>query len=296
MFLYCDNVLMPGVACVLVNWNNWRDTTECLRSLQRQTYKNLTIIVVDNGSTNDSVARLRAEYPEILILENGYNAGFPKACNLGAALGMKMGAELVWMLNNDTLVPEDTAAKLVQKAVQNPNAGVIGTVLYYMHNKEIVQAWGGGYISLWTGYNRHFVKPTQFGPNTYVTFASALIRREVYEKLHGLYEGTFMYFEDSDFGLRTRKAGWDLCVAEDTRVLHKEGGSFARVPNPLLERIVTTSGLDFLHRHAAIPQVAMVLFLCSKLGKRLWLREWSALNAVLLGARDWWIKRPIVVV
>lgn len=295
MFSGEDNAEMPKVACVVVNWNNQRDTTECLRSLHGQTYKNLAIIVVDNGSTDDSVMRLRAEYPCISILENGYNAGFPKACNIGAALALKMGAEFVWMLNNDTVAAEDTAEKLVRKAIQNPDAGVIGTVLYYMHNAETVQAWGGGSINLWTGYSRHFVRPTPFGRNTYMTFASALIRREVYEQLNGMYEGTFMYFEDSDFGLRTREAGWELCVAEDTSVLHKEGGSFERGRNPLMERMVTMAGLDFLRRHAIVPPVAMALFLCTKLGKRLWLREWSAFKAVLCGARDWWMKRPVVV-
>lgn len=285
----------PRVGCVVVNWNNWQDTTECLRSLREQSYPDLQVIVVDNGSTDGSVARLRTEHPWVTVVENGYNAGFPKACNVGAALACRMGAQLVWLLNNDTTVPRDTATKLLRKAMENPKAGIIGAVLYYMNDPERIQAWGGGTINLWTGYSRHFLKPEKFGSNSYVTFASALIRREVYDQLGGLYEGAFMYFEDSDFGLRARQSGWELCVADDTAILHKEGASFNTKRNPMLEQIVTISGLSFLARHAVVPPVAMLLFLGSKIAKRVLLREWTAVGAVLRGARDWLTNKPIAL-
>lgn len=287
--------LTPRVVCVVVNWNNWQDTTKCLTSLREQSYKNLHVIVVDNGSSNDSVIQLRSEHPWATIVENGYNAGFSRACNVGTAMGIERGADLVWLLNNDVAAPPDTAAKLVRKASENPEAGVVGAVLYYMHDPVRVQAWGGGDISLWTGYSRHFINPEKFGPNGYITFASAMIRREVYEQLDGLYEGGFMYFEDSDFGLRTQRAGWKLCVAEDTAILHKEGGSFEGKRNPVLERIITMSGLSFLKRHAIVPPVAMVLFLGMKIGKRVMLREWASLGSVLRGTRDWCMRKPIAI-
>jgi GT2 family glycosyltransferase len=277
----------PLVVCVVVNWNNWQDTTECLRSLQEQDYKNIQVIVVDNGSSDDSVTRLRTEFPLVLIVENGYNAGFPKACNVGARLGLAMGAEFVWLLNNDTVLPEHTTAtRLVDKAIENPGAGIVGAVLYFMHDPSHIQAWGGGCINLWSGYTRHFIAPEKFGPNCYLTFASALIRRKLYEDLGGLNEDAFMYFEDADFGLRAQRMGWDLCVAEDTVIWHKEGGSFDDKRNPVLERIVTVAGLKFLQRHATIPLVAMTLFLASKIAKRMFLGEWASLKGVLLGGWD----------
>lgn len=286
---------MPRVVCVVVNWNNWQDTAECLRSLQEQSYPDLHVIVVDNGSTNDSVAQLRAKYPWATMIENGYNAGFPKACNVGVKLALKMNAGFLWLLNNDTTSPSDTAAKLVNKAVEDPQAGIIGSVLYYMHDPTRVQAWGGGHVNLWTGYNRHFREPETFDAESYVTFASALIRREVYEDLGGLYEGAFMYFEDSDFGMRAQQAGWKLRVAEDTAILHKEGASFKVKRNPMIERIVTMAGLSFLARHSPVPPISMTLFLSSKIMKRLLICEWAALAAVLKGASDWYRKKPITV-
>ena len=284
----------PAVACVLVNWNNWRDTAECLASLALQDYPNLRVVVVDNGSTNDSVAQLRAAHPWASYIENGINAGFPKACNVGAKHPCVADADFLWMLNNDTIVPPDTTRKLVATALAQPGAGVIGAVLYFAHAPGQVQAWGGGHVSLWTGYNFHYTAPVQFTRSSYLTFASALIRRATFDQLDGLFEGSFMYFEDADFCLRARDAKWQLAVATDTAILHKEGASIKNLSsgrttpgNLRLERIVTSAGLVFLRRHAPVPTISCLLFVLSRIAKRIVRADWPALRAVLLGYIDW---------
>ena len=274
----------PQVACILVNWNNWQDTAACLASLRLQTYANLTAVVVDNGSSNDSVAQLRAAHPWATIIAHGTNAGFPRACNIGADAAP--AADLLWFLNNDTVAPPDTLAKLIHTANTSPQAGIIGSVLYYFHAPNKIQAWGGGNVSRWTGYNTHFTAPAPLGPESYITFASALIRRQVFQQLGGLFEGAFMYFEDSDFSLRARAAGWQLAVAADTAILHKEGAS-SGARNPLLDRIVTTSGLLFLRRHSPAPSLSLPLFFASRVAKRLVLGRWSGIAPIISGARDW---------
>ena len=90
---------------------------------------------------------------------------------------------------------------------------------------------------------------------------------------------------------RARKAGWNLVVAADTAVLHKKGGSLASKRNPLMERIITTSGLRFLQRHAPVPPVAMCLFILSRWGKRALRGDLAAVRAVTLGISDWWHNR-----
>jgi GT2 family glycosyltransferase len=284
----------PTVACILVNWNNWQDTSECLASLARQDYPALCVMVVDNGSTNDSLSQLRTAHPWATYIENGYNAGFPKACNVGARHPCAVSADFVWLLNNDTIAPPDTTRKLLAAALANPEAAVIGAVLYYADGPSRIQAWGGGRISLWTGYNTHYAGPTALAANSYITFASALIRRPVFDRLGGLFEGAFMYFEDPDFCLRARAAGWQLAVAADTSILHKEGASFkasgpqqGRTRNLRLERLVTLSGLVFLSRHAAIPAIACPLFFLARVAKRIVYTDWAAIKAVVAGALDW---------
>ncbi len=275
----------PTVACILVNWNNWRDTADCLTSLADQTYPNLRVLVVDNASTNDSIAQLRAAHPWATYIESPENLGFPRACNLGTRHPLAADAEFLWFLNNDTIAPPDTASKLLATALTSPNIGVTGAVLLYAHNPCQIQAWGGGQIDLWSAYNWHYTSPTPFGPNSYITFASALVRRECFDALGGLFEGVFMYFEDVDFCLRAQADGWQLAVAPHTAILHKEGGS-STGRNQSLERIVTLSGLTFLARHAPVPVISQAIFLFLRLAKRLARLDFPALRAVLQGIND----------
>lgn len=139
----------------------------------------------------------------------------------------------------------------------------------------------------WLGYVEHFLGPSPLGPNSFLTFASVLIRRELLLEIGLMDERYFMYFDDSDFCFRTRQAGWKLTVAADTAVLHKVGGSVEAKKSPLMERIVTTSGLRFLRQYAGIPWLAMSLFILSKLMKRLVGGDLTGVRAVLLGVDDW---------
>jgi GT2 family glycosyltransferase len=283
----------PSICCVLINWNGWRDTLPCLQSLAVQDYRALRVIVVDNASTDDSVSRIGAAFPDVELIEAGGNLGFAGGCNVGIRRAMAMGAVWIWLLNNDTVAPADTLSKLVAGA-KGQRVGIVGTVLRFLHNPAQVQAWGGGKISPWIGYVRHFTAPEAFGEDTFLTFASVLIRRELLLDIGLLDESYFMYFDDSDFCFRTRRAGWTLAIAADTAVLHKEGGSVASRKNPLMERIITTSGLRFLRLHSSVPPVSMALFVLSKWVKRGLRRDIAGMKAVALGIGDWWCGRSTV--
>jgi GT2 family glycosyltransferase len=279
----------PLVCCVVVNWNGWQDTIECLHSLTIQDYGNLEILVVDNASTNDSVQRIRVACPNVQIIEAAANLGFSAGCNIGIREALKRNAEFVWLLNNDTVAPRDTLTRLI--AAAQPDSGVVGTVLRYLHDPKLIQAWGGGNVIRWLGYVTHFTAPTRFGRNTYLTFASVLIRQEVFVDIGLLDERYFMYFDDSDFCFRARSAGWQLAIAPDTAVLHKEGGSTNGERSSLMERIVTTSGLRFLRLHSPFPPIAMTLFVLSKFAKRILRGDFPGVRAVTLGVSDWWHNR-----
>ena len=278
-------VFCPVITCIVVHWNNFPDTDACLTALASQDYPNLRVVVIDNASTDGSLARLRAAHLFAAFIPNPRNDGFPKACNLAARHPLAASADLLWLLNNDTVPPPGTASKLAETSLAQPRAGVIGAILYYAHSPGEIQAWGGGSVSRWTGYNKHYKAPARFGARSYITFASALIRRETYDQLNGLYEGTFMYFEDADFSLRARARGWQLTVAPETAILHKEAGS-ANPRTPRADRIVTCAGLLFLSRHAPIPLLSRFLFLFFRIAKRFIRRDFLALAAILQGARD----------
>src|SRR5438270_651032 len=91
--------MQENVSTIVLNWNGWRDTSVCISSLLRQTYTNQRVIVVDNGSTDDSVSRLRQEFPQVTLIENGANLGFSAGCNVGIRAALAGGAGFVWLLN-----------------------------------------------------------------------------------------------------------------------------------------------------------------------------------------------------
>jgi len=280
----------PPVSCVLVNWNGCADTLACLASLMQQDYTALRVLVVDNGSADDSVARIRTQFPSVEVIETGRNLGFACGTNVGIRRAIEQDAAFVWLLNNDTVAPPDTCSKLVARALAEPSAGLIGTVLYYMHEPARVQAWGGGEIAVWLGRATHFHAPAAMGRHSYLTFASALIPRRVIEQVGVLYEGFFMYWDDSDYALRVTGAGYGLTVAEDTAVLHKEGGSAER-RSPKIDRFSFAAGLHFLRRHARLPLLSMAIYLASKLARRIANREWTNAQAVFLAVGDYLHQR-----
>lgn len=273
---------MARVVCVVVNWNGWQDTVECLNSLGQQDYGELEVIVVDNGSTDDSIRRIQEAHPWVTVVETGRNLGFPSGCNVGTRLALQKGADYVWLLNNDTIAPPDTLKKLLRIALDNPNAGAIGAVLYYMHDPARVQAWGGGRINLWTGFVTHFTQPTDLDANTYLTGANMLLPRRVCEEVGIFYEGFFMYCDDSDLGIRLLRAGYGLVVAEDTAILHKEGASSPK-RSPQIDRFATTSGMRLLRRHSPLPKVSIGVFLLLRMANRARRAEWANLIAVWNG-------------
>jgi GT2 family glycosyltransferase len=282
----------PSVCCVIVNWNGWRDTVDCLASLREQEYGNLQVLVVDNGSTDDSAERIRSAFPEARLIETGKNLGFSSGCNVGLRAALAGSAEFVWLLNNDTVCPPDTLRKLVRRAVASPDAGLVGTVLLYAHDPTKVQAWGGGRIRPWIAFSTHFHAPTEFGPNCYTTFASVLARRAMLEEVGLLYEGFFMYCDDSDLCLRMQKTRWKIVVAEDTAVLHKEGASTATGEKPFMTKIVTVSSLRLIRRNSKVAFLGMPLYVILRLGNRIVRREWKGAKAVWQGASEF-MREPM---
>lgn len=216
-------MLSPHVAVIILNWNGWQDTSACVRSLQESTYPNYNILLVDNGSTDDSVARLREQFPDLEILETGENLGFAKGNNAGMAhvLAADM-ADYVWLLNNDTLVQPSTLAELIQTADNIPHTGALGAVLMEADRPDVVQEWGGRRMCLWTGIA--WPASSKRPPN-YICGASLFLRKACLTQC-GLFDPEyFFFFEDTDLGYRIRNQGWDIHTAQLAVVLHKGSAS-----------------------------------------------------------------------
>lgn len=259
---------VPTVYIILLNWHGWRDTIACLDSLAMLDYPNHRVLVVDNGSTDDSVARIRAAQPEVPIIETGRNLGFSGGCNVGIRRVMDEGADYVWLLNNDTMIDSQALTAMVAVAEADPGVGAVGSVLYYLDNPKEIQAWGGGRVCFWSGRARHHLAPVSSARLHYLTAASVLLRRRALEEVGLLDEKTFfMYWEDTDFSFHLRKAGWSLAVADQSMVLHREHAATGK-GSPLLDYYFSESAARFFRRYAPIAAWPISIGTLGRLGKR----------------------------
>ena len=271
---------MKRVDVVVLNWNGWQDTVACLASLQRQDYPNFNLLVVDNGSTDGSVFQINKAMPSVELLQTGGNLGFGGGCNVGIQHALARGAEYVWLINSDATVDPGALSALVRVAEGNPTLGSVGSVLFEADSVDQIQLWGGGSVNLWLGRSHHRIYPA---PLDFISGASVLLRLIALEEV-GLFDQTnfFMYWEDSDLGFRLRKAGWQLAVAEDSRVWHKQSASLGK-RSPLLDEYFIRSGVRFLRRYAPIPFISITFMLSMMLTKRILMGEISRARAVFKG-------------
>lgn len=213
------------VHVVILNWNGWRDTIPCLRAVDSLMSPPATVWVVDNGSTDDSVERIQEAFPQHPIVQTGRNLGFAGGANAGIERALAVGADAVWLLNNDTVPDTASLAEMVRVLEDRRSVGVVGSLLCYAHDPDEIQALGGGRIRWWLGLPEHVCDPSRLDDVEYVVGASMLVRRDVFEEIGMFDEAFFLYWEDADFSRRARAAGWELAVAPESVVLHKEGGT-----------------------------------------------------------------------
>lgn len=225
---------MPCVHIVLLNWNGWQDTIECLKSLEDLEYPNFEIVVVDNASTDNSVSKIKEEYPEIVLLRSRSNLGYAGGNNLGIEYALKHNTDYVWLLNNDTIVDEFALLNLVDRIEEDSSLGMCGSKVVYYHQRDTVQVLAGGSYNKWLGittnFGQHQHVDTDFDTEQieenldFIIGASMLISRSFLKDIGLISEDYFLYYEEVDWGIRA-KGKYDLGFASDSIVYHKEGSS-----------------------------------------------------------------------
>lgn len=277
----------PHVTIVLLNFNNWRYTVECLASLMELRYENRSVFVVDNGSSDDSVEQIRRMFPAVEILELGQNFGFAKGNNAGIRLALERGSEYIWVLNNDTIVDPDALTPMVERLDKDLGLGAVGSAIYEALQPDHLQAWGGGYVNFWLGRSRHFLAPVADEQIQFLTGASMLIRRRTLESIGLLDEGFFIYWEDADYCFRLRKAGWRLAVAGDSKIWHKETATIGK-KSTRLDFIFNRSAKKFFAEHSPFPLFSILAGTGLRLAKRVVSGDWERVRAVWTGVHSIW--------
>lgn len=220
---------MPKVGIIISNYNGWQDTLVCLESLQRQTFTDFEIILIDDASPNDSVAQLQDKLPpNTVFLPQQRNVGFAAANNIGIRRALADGCDFALLLNNDTAARPDFLEKLL---AETPAGAVSCPKMLFMDPPDDIW-FAGGALDPKTGRVKHLGGHEKDGPRfaekkqvSFITFCCVLLPRAVIEQVGYLDETLFMYCEDVDYCLRLTRAGVPLWFLPDAVIHHKAGGS-----------------------------------------------------------------------
>lgn len=204
---------------VILNYNCKLDIIDCLKPLIQSlpVSRQSSIIIVDNASIDGSVQLIKQKFPRLKIIENKKNLGFAAGNNIGIKYALKNGAEYVLLLNPDTIVKKG----FLKPLLKNP-ADIVAPVIKFKREKEWIYDFGGK-INWCLGRSYHLETKSQKLNLAidYVSGCAMLIRKQVFEKIGFLDERFFLYFEDADFCLRARKAGFKIAVEPKSIISHK---------------------------------------------------------------------------
>ncbi|WP_311221107.1 MULTISPECIES: glycosyltransferase family 2 protein [unclassified Acidovorax] len=255
---------------VIVNWNAGTQLARCLQSIQRDALgASCAVQVIDNGSVDDSVEHAQALFPDVAFIRAGANLGFGKACNLGARQGR---GEFILFLNPDAELRGDALGQAVA-TLRDPahvRTGICGVQLIdeaghvarsccRLPNAARMAAHASGLTRRFPrlGYAMAEWPHTESRQVGHVIGAFYLVRRSLFEQLHGFDEQFFLYFEDLDFSCRAQQAGWATWYLATAQAFHAGGGTSRQIKARRLFYSLR-SRLLYAHKHCSAAGAAGV--------------------------------------
>jgi GT2 family glycosyltransferase len=278
----------PGLLYVVtLNWNLSADTIACVESVVAAGVASERIVIVDNGSTDDSVRRFRTRFPTASLICNQRNLGFGEGMNQGIRHALERGASSVLILNNDTIIDPHMVTILVEAYDALEDAAILGPAIYYHDMPSRIWRLGDKRVR-WLPMPLRVRRDPERCPSPfqvdYVTGCGMLTRREVFERI-GLFDKRyFMYFEDADFCRRARDAGFTVWCVPQARMWHKVSLTAQRdKPSNRYHRALNQVRFYHEHPHGPLPLLREA-YIVSRVAK-------TILSDVLHG--DWNLIRPL---
>ncbi len=256
-------------AVVIPNWNGIDSIAPCLESLQKQTLK-AQIIVVDNGSTDDSVELIKQQFPGVTLLELSRNLGFAGGVNIGINYGLEKNIEYIGLFNNDAVADKSWLKHLVSELDKNNRVGIATGKLLDADRKHI-DSTGDLYTTWGLPYPRGRGEPVsdKYDSDTEIFAASggaSLYRAEMFRQVGLFDQDFFAYYEDIDLSFRAQLAGWKVAYIPNALAFHQIGATSGKlkgfvtyqtiknlpwlmwkdVPGPLLPTILARFSIAYL--------------------------------------------------
>jgi GT2 family glycosyltransferase len=202
----------PKIFILILHYGEQEDTLECLKSLEKLDYPNFKVLAIDNDSSH-RLGDLNFNY-KITKLVNAENRGFSGGNNIGIKYALDNGADYILLLNNDTVIEPGFLKILVEEGEKNEKTGILGPVIYKLGTNK--PHFAGGKINWFYTGAKHVP-----GASDYITGACFLIKRKVIKKIGLMPEEYFLYFEDAEWCLKARRAGFSCKVVKEANISHK---------------------------------------------------------------------------
>jgi GT2 family glycosyltransferase len=257
----------PRVSIITINYNQLALTCALLESLQKLTYPDVEVIVVDNFSSHDPTETITKNYPEVKYIRSSQNLGFAGGNNLG--IKASTGTYLMF-LNNDTEVDSGFLEPMVALFETNPGAGAASSKILYYNSDEIIQYAGSTCVNPFTGRNKRVgymekdlgqhsvLKETDLAHG-----AAMMVPRRVIEQTGMMPEFFFLYYEEIDWCESIKKAGYKIYFVPDSKVYHKESMSVGK-NSTLKTYYMTRNRLLFMRRNTTgMKKLFWILFFVS---------------------------------
>lgn len=254
------------VEIVILNYNNWKDTLECIKSLLKINYSNYSIVLVDNASTDNSYQLLIETFPKLNIIKSKINGGYAHGMNLGINYALKTGADSIVILNNDTIVTENFLTNLMITAYSQEKIGIVSPKVGYISQEDKLYCGGGNFSKLkCSGVAKYQGKSFKkyATENRELNFAEGcclLVKKEVFEKIGLFEEKFFMYFEDVEFSERVTKY-FKVLFCSDAVIYHKSGAGKSWVDySPLYYYFYTRNRMWLFSGKNILLKIYVLLF------------------------------------
>lgn len=226
---------MKRVAIIVLNWNGIKDTLSCLSSLQKQSYKNFTIVVVDNGSTDNSHKALNKYQSEhvknVEVVYNPQNFGFAGGVNTGIEWALNDDFEYVALFNNDATADKDWLQRLVG-AIQPEEVGISNGLLM-LEDGDKIDTTSEQYSSWGLPFPRNRGDKIEKAPESELVFGAtggaSLYKTEMLRNIGLFDEDFFAYYEDVDISFRAQLAGWKVAYEPSAIAYHKQGATANKI-------------------------------------------------------------------
>jgi GT2 family glycosyltransferase len=246
---------LPPVYVVTLTWNQRADTLNCLESLSQITYPNYRLLLVDNASVDGTVEAVKERFPDVEVVVNPENLGFPGGFNVGLQRALDQGADYVFMINNDTFVEPNILSELVAHAVA-PDVGMVAPKIYCADEPNRIWTIGGMRHPLTWEMTDIGDKQLDQGQwedvveRDYLIGCALLIKRSLLEQV-GLFDTGYcpIYYEDSDLSMRARHAGYRLLMVPSARMWHKGSASGGGNDSPRVRYLMARNSVRFFRKH-----------------------------------------------